>query len=49
VVYAVEWRDGKAIGQVYVEQQPSGPASAVETLALNLARAQWRHLQTAHS
>lgn len=45
VTYAAEWRDGKAIGQVYVEQQPKGPASAVETLALDLARAQWQHLR----
>ena len=47
VAYAAEWCDGKAIGQVYVEQQPTGPASALETLALDLAGAQWQHLRDA--
>jgi hypothetical protein len=44
--YAVEWRDGKAIGQVYVAQQ-SGAASPVLNLAVALARAQWQHLRDA--
>lgn len=45
VAYTVEWRDGRAIGEVYVAQEPKEAASAVEKLALDLARAQWRHLQ----
>jgi hypothetical protein len=48
IAYAVEWRDGKAIGQAYVEQR-KGPASAVEALALRLARTQWQHLRDAIS
>ena len=47
--YAVEWRDGTAIGQVWVEQAPQRPARTVETLAMNLARAQWRHWRDARN
>lgn len=46
VSYAVEWRDGKAIGQVYVEQPPQVPARTIEMLAIDLARVQWQHLRT---